>query len=730
MSQSRWIIVSNRLPVSIDPETGKMVQGSGGLVTALSNVKSKKETLWIGALPGMRASDKLPGSLKAVPLDDELYDRFYNGMSNDVLWPLFHYERQFVRFEWDNWQAYIEANRKFAEVILATARKDDLIWIHDFHLFLVPQFLKQKNPKLRIGFFLHIPFPSSEVFRELPVRKEILEGLIQADLIGFHDYSYLNHFCRSLYNILGLDSSLLFVQTKNHRAELGVFPVSIDAMKFQKKSKSVKVQKLRQDYAKRIPRNLVLGVDRLDYIKGIDLKLLAFREALRRHPEWVGHLSLLQVAVPSRTDVEEYQKLKQYLEQLVGQINGEFGKPGYVPVHYMFKSISFDELVALYMRAQVLFISSKRDGMNLVSLEYIASQPEDDPGVVLLSEFTGAIGTLSNVVTINPWDIGLTAEKIVQAVSMPKARRVELQKPMLEYLKKYSATAWAESFLKRLEKSYIPAEINSEEIIPTQKSNPAMKHLLSRCQDSQILLFLDYDGTLVPIESLPEKAVLRKPMKEVLRSLAANPSIEVVIVSGRDMNFLNSQLKGARVSTAGEHGAIFKNIRSRDYHYLVRSDIKSWFYMARRIMSDYAARVPHSFVEEKEYALSWHYRNSPSQFAGYQSRKLAEELRVGLSKYPVTILEGKKVIEARAIEANKGSFVRWYTENQWTKFSEKQLVVAFGDDATDEDMFTSLGSDGLSIRVGSGATSAKYRLNDQEQVINLLREIARVAQDD
>jgi trehalose 6-phosphate synthase/phosphatase len=730
MKKGRWVIVSNRLPVSIDSKTRKIVQGSGGLVTALSNVKSKKETVWIGTLPGKTQEQILPRGLEVVNVEPDIYDRFYNGMSNDVLWPLFHYERQFVKFERRNWLAYIEVNRRFAEKILEIAKPDDLIWIHDFHLFMVPKFVKEKKRNLRIGFFLHIPFPSSEVFKELPVRKEILDGLIKADLIGFHDYSYLNHFCRSLSNTLGLDSSLLFVQTRNHRAQLGVFPVSIDAQKFQRKSNSPPVLKLAQDYAKRIPRSLVLGVDRLDYIKGIDLKLLAFAEALRRNPEFIGKLSLLQVAVPSREDVEEYQNLKQQVEQLVGKINGEFGKPGYIPVHYMFKSISFGELVALYRRSQALFISSKRDGMNLVSLEFIASQPEEDPGVVLLSEFTGAIGTLSNVLSINPWDIDRTAEKIIEAVTMPVRQRIALQKPMMEYLQNYSATAWAESFLNRLERSYIPDVHIIEEIKPSQKTNKGMKSLYKACKGAQVLVFLDYDGTLVPIQSHPDKAILTKDMKDVIRSLASDPSLEVIVVSGRDMNFLTKQLKGSRVSLAGEHGASYWNIRSREKISLVRSDVRSWYYMAKRIMSDYASRVPHSFVEEKEYALSWHYRNSPSDFAGYQSRKLAEELGVGLSKYPVTILQGKKVIEARAIEANKGSFVRWYAENQWQIYGDKKTIIALGDDATDEDMFTNLGENGISIRVGNGETKANYRLKKQEEVIELLKSIAKAAQED
>ena len=730
MKTGRWIIVSNRLPVSIDAKTGKTVQGSGGLVTALSNVKSKKETVWIGTLPGEQGKHALPSGLEAVHVDTKLYDSFYNGMANDVLWPLFHYERQFVRFEWENWESYLEVNRRFAEKILEVAKPDDLIWVHDFHLFMVPKFVKEKKRNLRIGFFLHIPFPSSEVFKELPVRKEILEGLIKADLIGFHDYSYLNHFCRSLNNTLGLESSLLFVEAKNHRAELGVFPVSIDAQKFKKKSNSTQVLKLSKDYAKRIPRTLVLGVDRLDYIKGIDLKLLAFAEALRRHPEFIGQLSLLQVAVPSREDVEEYQNLKQQVEQLVGKINGEFGKPGYIPIHYMYKSISFEELVALYRRSQALLISSKRDGMNLVSLEFIASQPEEDPGVVLLSEFTGAIGTLSNVLSINPWDIDQTSEKIIEAVKMPVKQRIALQKPMMEYLENYSATSWAESFLNRLEKSYIPDIQITEEIRPLQKTNKAMRSLLKSCKEAQVLLFLDYDGTLVPIQSHPDKAILSREMKDTIRSLASDPSVEVIVVSGRDMQFLSKQLKAARVSLAGEHGASYWNVRSREKLSLVRSDVSSWYYMAKRIMSDYASRVPHSFVEEKEFALSWHYRNSPSDFAGYQSRKLAEELGVGLAKYPVTILQGKKVIEARAIEANKGSFVRWYKENQWQTFGDKRTVIALGDDATDEDMFTNLGEHGVSIRVGSGATKANFRLKNQEEVIDLLKGIVKATHEE
>jgi trehalose 6-phosphate synthase/phosphatase len=710
-----------------------MIPGSGGLVSALGDVKSDMESVWVGTAPGVTEKDKVkfPPGLLPIFVSPDLYRKYYDGFSNDVLWPLFHYESQFVKFQWESkyvwedWESYKKVNQIFAASIAKIADNDDLIWVHDFHLFLLPKYLKEKKKKLKVGFFLHIPFPTSEIFRQLPVRRELLEGLIESDLIGFHDYSYLSHFCKTIYFILGLESSLLSVQYKDHNVQLGVFPVSIDTKKFQRKSKSASVlNRVKQLKKANAYEKLILGVDRLDYIKGIDLKLKAFREALFQNPNWVNKVTLLQIAIPSRLNVPEYVRLKMEIDRLVGQINGEFGNSHYVPVLYIFSSVSFTELTALYRVANVLFITSKRDGMNLVSLEYLAAQPEEDPGIVLLSEFAGAVSNLSHVFAINPWDIRKTAKVLAHALNMPKDVRAAMHKPMIKYLEKYTASEWARSFLKELKRSYEP-EFQRTQIISKHKNLLRLpESLTTQLVGKKIRILLDYDGTLVPICPTPEEATLPPNTKKQLQKLIQKEKLEIVIVSARDSHFIQKQLKGLDISIACEHGAKFIDWKTKKIISLVSSDRNSWYPIARKIMNDYAYRVPGSFVEKKDYALSWHFRKSPKEFSFYQSRKLREELEMGLANLPVTILSGKKVIEARTIEANKGTFARWYIDRFWEKTPVNKIILAMGDDQTDEEMFEIIEKEGLCVKVGAGGTRANYRVSSQEEVLPFLKNLS------
>lgn len=727
----KWIIVSNRLPFRWDPNSQRIEPSAGGLVTAVGGISADIEKLWVGSLPSdgetREWAKNVEGSRRRkyhpVFIPDALYDEYYNGMCNDVLWPLLHYESSRVQFRDDQWRAYVEVNKQFARAILEVARDDDLIWVHDFHLFLLPKFLKRRNPRLRIGLFLHVPFPSSEVFRQLPVREEILDAVLYADLIGFHDYSYLRHFINTIYYVLGIESSMLSVRNEGRTTRLGVFPVSIDVQDFKRQAALLPVtthlRKLKQSqpYEK-----LVLGVDRLDYIKGIELKLKAFREMLRQYPDMRHSVGLLQIAVPSRVDIPGYIELKYEIEQLVGEINGEFGKPNYVPVQYIFASVSFHELLALYRHADALLVTSKRDGMNLVALEYIVSQPPNDPGVVILSEFAGAISMLSHVIPTNPWDINRTALNIRHALTMNRSERVEGHRSMMRYLDTYSATDWANSFMSNLDASGGDPEADRTQTISVrERSNPAFKKLREFIGNRKVLICLDYDGTLVPIVERPELAVLPPSQRQALRRLLKDDRVELVVVSGRDSKFLDAQLGGLNIAMAAEHGVQYCARGAKRWQTLIRSDRQQWYRIARQVMKDYTARVPDSFIERKQFAISWHYRQSPAEFAAFQARKLKSDLEDALSGLPVAVVFGKKVVEVKAVEANKGAFYSWYTKNQ--SEVRGRAVLAIGDDATDEDLFSSAASDGVSIKVGEGATIAPFRLERQEDVVPLLLKL-------
>lgn len=722
---SRWIIVSNRLPFSYDEEKGKLRPSSGGLVTAIRGIKTKEEVVWIGSLPNnvprkLVKDHKDADDIKfSFPdLDQKLYDDYYNGFCNDALWPILHYETDSVKFRPENWKDYQKVNEIFAKHINKVAKKDDIIWVHDYQLFLVPKLLKELNPQLKIGFFLHVPFPSSEIWRQIPCRNEILDSLIHADLVGFHDFAYLRHFVSSVYNLLGLHSSLLEIKSNRNNTKLGVYPVSIDTKDFIKKAASKKTAKEIEKYGlKNKELKYVLGVDRLDYSKGLLYKLEAFQRFLKDNPNHVGKVQLIQIAVPSRTDVPEYIKLRHDVERLVSEINGEFSRINYIPVKYIFNSVSVHELMALYRACDILLVSSKRDGMNLVCLEYIAAQDPENPGVVMLSEFAGAASTLSHATLINPMDIQDTADKLKSSLETKLSERKKRHHTMYEYLKDYTATTWASAFINHLKKKTLESNPKVKDL--TQKSK--LSSLKKEFKNVERAVLLDYDGTLTPIVNNPQDAYLRPKMRDLIKNIQAQDGTEVIIVTGRDANFITKQFEDVDCYIACEHGAKFYDYKKKKWRNLVSSSKTEWFGQASQIIKEYSRRTPGSFFEKKNYAIAWHYRNSPQDFGEFQARKLVIDLESGLSHLPVTVILGKKVVEVKSIEANKGYFVQWFAARYLKK---GQKVFAIGDDRTDEDMFTSLGKKGECVKVGRpDKTNAQYYLEDQKDVYKTLKEL-------
>ncbi|MBC75064.1 MAG: hypothetical protein CME64_03535 [Halobacteriovoraceae bacterium] len=722
---SRWIIVSNRLPFSYDKATNGLKTSSGGLVTAIRGIKTKKEVLWIGSIPNnvpkklvRQYRDKDNIKFSFPDLDNELYDNYYNGFCNDVLWPILHYESDSVKFSIDRWEDYKKVNQIFAKHVAKVAKKDDIIWLHDYQLFLVPKLLKEINPELKVGFFLHVPFPSSEIWKQLPVREEILEAVIHADLVGFHDFAYLRHFVSSVYNLLGIHSSLLEIKSPYNNTKLGIYPVSIDTQDFIKKASSKKTLKAIEHYGlNESNRKYILGVDRLDYSKGILYKLEAYQKFLRDNPKYVGKVQLIQIAVPSRTDVPEYIKLRHDVERLVSEINGEFSQIDYIPVKYIFNSVPVHDLMALYRACDILLVTSKRDGMNLVCLEYIAAQAPKSPGVVMLSEFAGAASTLSHATLINPMNIQDTSLKLKDSLELKQAERQRRHGIMYDYLKQYTATSWAAAFINHLENKTLQKGSRLKDI-QHPKELDKVKDLF---KDEKRVLLLDYDGTLTPIVNNPKDALLRPKMKSLIKKLQSDKNTEVVIITGRDSNFICKQFDGVECYLACEHGAKFYDYKKKKWRNLVSSNKKDWFPQAGQIIKEYTRRTPGSFFEKKNYAIAWHYRNSPQDFGEFQARKLVVDLESGLSHFPVSVILGKKVVEVKSIEANKGYFTQWFI-SRYAQDGEK--IFAIGDDKTDEDMFDALDRKAVTLKVGTPEnTKANHFIEKQSNVSNLLKEL-------
>ncbi|KZM21898.1 uncharacterized protein EKO05_0000399 [Ascochyta rabiei] len=490
-NEGRLLLVSNRLPITIkraDEAKYEMSMSSGGLVSGLSGLSKTTTFQWYG-WPGLEVpenevaglKDQLKSEYNAVPimLDDELADRHYNGFSNAIMWPLFHYHPGEITFDESAWEGYTEANRLFAKAVAKDVQDNDMVWVHDYHLMLMPAMLREEigNTKknVKIGFFLHTPFPSSEIYRILPVRNEILLGVLHCDLIGFHTYDYARHFLSSCSRILGLATTPNGVEFQGKVVTVGAFPIGIDPEKFDEGLQKPKVQERIAALEKKFQGvKLIVGVDRLDYIKGVPQKLHALEVFLTEHPEWIGKVVLVQVAVPSRQDVEEYQNLRAVVNELVGRINGKFGTVEFMPIHFMHKSVSFDELIALYSVSDVCLVSSTRDGMNLVSYEYIATQ-EKRHGVMILSEFTGAAQSLNGSLIVNPWNTEELADSIHDAVTMGDEQRNLNYQKLSKYVRKYTSAWWGESFVNELRRISQTADRKVRFNTPKTEESPAVQ---------------------------------------------------------------------------------------------------------------------------------------------------------------------------------------------------------------------------------------------------------------
>ncbi|KAI1171688.1 glycosyltransferase family 20 protein [Nemania sp. FL0916] len=374
-------------------------------------------------------------------------------MADEILWPLFHYHPGEITFNEGAWTAHKEVSKLFAKTVLKDVQDDDIIWVHDYHLMLLPELLREglgNKKNVKIGFFLHTPFPSSEVYRILPVREALLKGLLQCDLIGFHTYDYVRHFLSACSRILDTPTTPNGVEYEGKFVSVAAFPIGIDPEKFIEGLKKQKVQERIRTLSRKFEGvKLIVGVDRLDYTKGVPQKLHGLEVFLTEHPEWIGRVVLVQVAVPSRQKVEEYQNLRAVVNELVGRINGRFGTVEFMPIHFLHRSVDFDELCALYAVSDVCLVTSTRDGMNLVSYEYIATQKRRH-GVMVLSEFTGAAQSLNGSLIVNPWNSEELAGAIHDAVTMPPEMREANYRKLERYVFKYTSAWWGQSFVAEL----------------------------------------------------------------------------------------------------------------------------------------------------------------------------------------------------------------------------------------------------------------------------------------
>jgi trehalose 6-phosphate synthase/phosphatase len=726
MTSDRLLIVSNRLPVSARTTADgiRTVDSGGGLATGLRPWHARSRGVWLG-WPGdvsgatVAQRDAFDGRLYErgivpVHLSGDQVAGYYHGFANRVLWPLFHYLIDRVPVGATGWEAYRDANAVFADAVAREYRPNDTIWIHDYQLMLLPALLRDRLPHARIGFFLHIPFPSSEVFRILPWRREILGGLLGADLVGFHTFAYMRHFMTSLLHIDGVEADLDRVRIGGREVKLGVFPMGVDAAAFADLAADpeirARVESIRRDAD---GRRIVLGVDRLDYTKGIPRRLEALESLLARDPALRDGMRYIQIAVPSRGEVDSYQQFRRDVEERVGHINGMYGTLRSLPVHYVHGSVSTRDLVALYCAADVMLVTPLRDGMNLVAKEFVASRVDDD-GVLVLSEFAGAAAELNGAMNVNPYDIEAVADSIRRALTMSVEERRGRMRTLRRRVLEHDVHAWAGAFVQQL-RMLCPLEHATAE----RRAPLSLTTTLAEARRTlRLRLLLDYDGTLVPFARSPELAAPDDELLILLERLAASRGVKVDIVSGRPRETLERWFGGLPLSLWGEHG-FWHRSGPREPWEAAAAVAPRWMERVKPILEQFAASTPGSHLEIKTASLAWHYRGAPREFGARQAHELRLLLGDILSNQPLEVVEGKRVIEVRLRGVSKGVMARRVE----AEAGAGTLIVAIGDDRTDEELFRALPSSSVTVAIGRSSTAAAFHLDDHRAVRQILRAL-------
>ena len=722
----RLLLVSNRLPVTVQRRKGSLhyEPSIGGLSTGLGSFYKSHDAIWIG-WPGIDRR-KIVGKEKEITanlLSESCYpvflsqrdiEDYYNKFCNTTIWPLFHYFPQYAVYKQSLWESYERGNRVFADAVVEVWKRGDTIWVHDYHLMLVPQLLREMLPEAEIGFSLHIPFPSLELFRLLPWREQILEGLLGADLLGFHTFDYTSHFLDSVHRLLGYESTMGKITT-SHIAKADVFPIGIDFERFAGTAQTRQVQAEIRRFKRSLgDRKTILSIDRLDYTKGITQRLEAFDLFLERNPEYAGKVVLILVVVPSRTVVGSYALLKKQIDELVGAINGRHGSIGRTPIWYLYRSLPFHSLVALYNMADICLVTPLRDGMNLIAKEYVATKT-DGKGVLVLSETAGAAKEMGEAIVVNVNSQEEIVRALEQGLAMPEEEQVERNRTMQDRLQRYNVKRWADEFLAELRST---RELQEQTEAKSLNSKAQAGLLREFHKSKRRLMLLDYDGTLVPFSPKPAKAKPGEELTRQLGQLAGNPKNEVVLISGRDRDTLDRWFGGLDLGLVAEHGAWIKE-KGAEWQ-MAETLTSGWKQDIRPILELCVDRTPGSFVEEKEFSLVWHYRKADPRLGELRARQIVRDLKNLTANLNLQVLEGNKVVEVKNAGISKGR-----AASRWTSAETTDFILAVGDDVTDEDVFEVLPDTAWSIKVGFGASAARFNVSSPVKVRSLLKEMTQ-----
>lgn len=734
------IIVANSLPLQVTQQ-GKVAYNEtmiANIVPGVQNLKKAgaiQDFLFIGHCPITTEDVKYEQELKdlaCVPVDipSDVYESYYSGFCKTSLWPLLHYRVHLVEHSTQSFEGYQQVNKLFADTIISVCKPGDVIWIHDYHLMLLPSLLREKIPRgVPIGFFFHVPFPSSELFRVLPNRSDLLLGVLGADLIGFQNFEYVRHFEGTVSRLLGAESLARGIESPvfgGHFVRVDVFNGGIDFSTFDsimnQPANMKKLDNLREIFK---GKKVIISRDRVDEIEGVPLKLHAIEKFFNKYPEWKGNLIHFQIY--ESDDEEEMEDAKQLLRevnQIVGRLNGAFGKVDYVPIEYVHKNLPLDEICVLYAIANVSLVTPVRAGLDFVPNEYVSCQNAENPGVLILSEFAGAARCFSGARLVNPFDTNDFVEALNESLCLPEEDRIAMHQKNVKYVKANTSGGWCKSFFDELNASVTHLITHSS--VPMLDIDEVTSAYSSSKKDR--IFLLDYDGTLSPMTRHPKLAAPSGRVIEVLTKLAKSPHNKVYVISGRDKDSLDHWLGHLNVGLACEHGTLFKPIGAKEWQIMTKEETP-WRQAVISLMEDFADRTPGTFVELKQTNLTWHYRGSDPEFGNVQARELVLELQTVANKYPVDIMREKKAIEVKPQSVSKGNIVQHIIEQN----PNFDFVFCIGDDRTDEDMFAkfcdSTSTTHFTTCVMADAkrtTQAKYWVESYNDVLDVLSSLVDV----
>ncbi|GMN30516.1 hypothetical protein TIFTF001_002819 [Ficus carica] len=786
VSQERMIIVGNQLPLKVhrkgDGEWDFSWDEDSLLLQLKDGLGEDVEVIYIGCLREEIALDEqddvaqtLLDSFKCVPafLPPELFTKFYHGFCKQHLWPLFHYMLPLSpdlggRFDRSLWQAYLSVNKIFADKVMEViSPDDDFVWVHDYHLMVLPTFLRKRFNRVKLGFFLHSPFPSSEIYRTLPVREELLRALLNSDLIGFHTFDYARHFLSCCSRMLGISyqskRGYIGLEYYGRTVSIKILPVGIHIRQLENvlnlPETASKVAELRNRFRDRI---VLLGVDDMDIFKGISLKLLAMEQLLIQHPEKRGKVVLVQIANPARGRGKDVQEVRSETYATVSRINKTFGRPGYEPVVLIETALQVYERNAYYVIAECCLVTAVRDGMNLIPYEYIVCRQGNEKldetlglnptnlkkSMLVVSEFIGCSPSLSGAIRVNPWNIDAVAEAMDSALVVAEAEKQMRHEKHYKYVISHDVAYWAKSFFQDFERACrdhvrrrcwgIGFGLGFRVIaLDPSFRKLSVEHIVSaykRTKNRAILL--DYDGALMVSSSI--SVTPNAEAVGILNSLCRDPKNIVFLVSGKDRKTLTEWFSSCeKLGVAAEYGYFLRTNHDADWETCVSIPDFDWKQIAEPVMQLYAETTDGSTIEARESALVWNYQHADPDFGSCQAKELLDHLESVLANEPVSVKSGQHIVEVKPQGVNKGLIAERLLLTMKQKSILPDFVLCIGDDRSDEDMFGVITSAKNSLSpvaevfactVGQKPSRAKYYLEDKTEILRMLQGLANASE--